>query len=238
MRTLFRLSLCLLPCISVGAAEFVPKYGPAGSPRASLLKAEREFVMKEAAPDFWALIPYYEGMRGGHTASAASVAMVLNGLRQNTRYSSADELVTEESLLEKVKAGDWAERVRGEKPEGVDLAQLAAILSASLPAYGLDRHEAVVVPGSADARKTLVENESSDGDFLIAHYTQSAFTGDPEGAVGTFSPVGAFDAKTDRVLILETDRKYYEPYWVSLETFVAGLEGRGLIWIRAQKAGR
>lgn len=236
MKTLLRLAACLLSCGSAHAAEFIPKYGPAGAPRATLLKAEREHVKRSAAPDFWALFPYYEGMRGGHTASAASVAMVLNALRQGARYSSSDELVTEDALLEKVKEGGWAARVRGEKPEGVDLEGLAAIVSASLPLYGLAGREVVVVPGSGDVRKALAENERSDGDFLIAHYTQSAFTDDPEGAVGTFSPVGGFNAKKGRVLILETDRKYYEPYWVSLETFLDGLRGRGLIWIRPQRA--
>lgn len=83
---------------------------------------------------------------------------------------------------------------------------------------------------SDDSQKTLdriklilTENEKSNHDFIIAHYIQSEFTGDPEGAVGTWSPVGAYDAINDRVLILETDRKYYEFYWVSLKTFVQGL---------------
>ncbi|MEQ1920433.1 MAG: phytochelatin synthase family protein, partial [Elusimicrobiota bacterium] len=96
----------------------------------------------------------------------------------------------------------------------------------------------------AAVRKLLVDGELSDRDFLIALYMQSVFTGDPEGAVGVYAPVGAFDPARDAVLILETDRKYYEPYWVSLNTFVKALsslrdaEGKpagGLVLIQSKK---
>ncbi len=215
-----------------GAADPAPKYGPSGRPAASLLKRERTFIKESPAPDFWALIPYYEGMRGGHSASAAAMAAVLNALRQETDYTSADELITEESLLKKIPAKDFADRLKGEKPAGIGLAQFGAVFQSALRAYGLKNTSVKVVTASdshpetaAAIRKILVENEAGDKNQIVARYIQSAFTGDPEGAVGTYSAVGAFDAARDRVLILETDRKYYEPYWVSLETFVKGLAG-------------
>jgi hypothetical protein len=224
------------------AAEFLPKYAPERKPHATLLKHERSYIRSGAAVDFWALIPYYEGMRGGHSASAASAAAALNALRQTVRYSSSDELITEKSLLTKTAASGWARKISGEKPEGVDLTQLAALLRTSFSAYGMSASaKTIAAPDETSAtiariRKLLVENEASDKSQVIAHYMQSAFTGDPEGAVLTYSPVGAFDAANDRVLILETDRKYYEPYWVSLRDFVKGLSALkgGLLWIEAK----
>jgi len=230
---------------STAAAEFSPKYAPESAPLATPLKRRPAFVRSASAPDFWALIPYYEGMRGPHSASAASAAMVLNALRQDTRYSSADELITEDSLLKATAAHGWAKRLDGEKPAGVDLEAFGALFEASLSTFGVKAEvRAIPVDGDvATVRRLLADNEKSERNFLIALYKQSEFTGDPEGAVGVFAPVGAFDAARDAVLILETDRKWYEPYWVSLGTFVKALsalrdaEGNpagGLILIEAK----
>lgn len=211
------------------AAGFSPKYAPEDQPAAVPLKRAPAHIRTAPAPDFWALIPYYEGMRGPHSASAASAAMALNALRQDLRYSSSDELITEEALLKATAAHGWARRLAGAKPEGVDLETFAALFEASLSTYGVSAEVRAIPVAASDAaavaavRKALVENERSDKDFLIALYKQSVFTGDPEGAVGVYAPVGAFDAVRDAVLILETDRRWYEPYWVSLDVFVAAL---------------
>lgn len=231
---------------NAAAAEFLPKYAPEDRPLATPLKRAPAHVRSAPAPDFWALIPYYEGMRGPHSASAASAAMVLNALRQDTRYSSADELIGEEALLKATAARGWAGRLSGEKPAGVDLKTFAALFEAGLSTYAVSA-EVRTIPVDGDAaavRKLLTDNEASDRNFLVALYKQSVFTGDPEGAVGVYAPVGAFDAARDAVLILETDRRWYEPYWVPLGVFVEALsslrdaEGKpagGLTWIQAKK---
>ncbi|MDP3543599.1 MAG: phytochelatin synthase family protein [Elusimicrobiota bacterium] len=235
---------------NAAAGEFSPKYAPEEKPLAVALKRAPAHIRSAPAPDFWALMPYYEGMRGPHSASAASAAMVLNALRQGFRYSSADELITEEALLRATAERGWADRLAGEKPAGVDLAAFGALFESSLSTYGVSASVRTIPVAGSDAaavasvRRILADNERFDGDFLIALYKQSVFTGDPEGAVGVYAPVGAFDAARDAVLIFETDRKWYEPYWVSLDTFVQALaslrdaEGRpagGLTEIRAKE---
>jgi len=58
--------------------------------------------------------------------------------------------------------------------------------------------------------------------------------------VGHLSPVAGYDSKEKRVLIFDSDRQYYEPYWVSEEVFLKGMNTpdkgsdafRGLLWIR------
>jgi hypothetical protein len=85
----------------------------------------------------------------------------------------------------------------------------------------------------------LKNNENSSKDLILANFLQSELTGDPEGKVGHVAPVGAYDARTASVLILDPDREYYEPYWVPLATFLKGLEtqdpdsgkNRGILWI-------
>lgn len=213
-------------------AKAAPKYGPEGQVRATLLRQDRAYVSATSAPDFWALMPYYQGMRGDHSASAASLVMVLNALRKDQELTAADELVTEVALLKKVKTENWSKQISGKKPPGVMLAQLGKIAESALVAYGLTSFhaEALVISDSTDesyakVRKILVENEADPSSIVVANYLQSAFTGDPEGAVGTYSPVAAYDVEKDRVLILETDRKYYEPYWVSLRDFLTGIAG-------------
>lgn len=234
-----------MPALAQG---FVPKYGPEGSPKATLLKKDRAFLQTKPASDFWALIPYYESMKGIHTASAVSAAMVLNALKQNTKYSAADQLITESSLLKKIAPEKWSLKLEGDKPVGVHLVELGALLQESIRVFEAPKtfvkaiHVIDTTPQTlAKVRKLLVENEMSDTNFLIANYLQSSFTNDPEGAVGTYSVVGAFDESNDRVLILETDRKYYEPYWVSTQTFLEGLSAvknskgvptGGLIWVK------
>jgi Phytochelatin synthase len=215
------------------AIDFIPKYGPLEKPRAILLRQSYEYLKKSSASDFWALIPYYSGMRTGHSASAASVAMILNALRKDKKFSSSDELISESDLLKKVTTENWAKQLKGKKPKGVNILQLQKIITAALSIYDIKNKKVELGSKSEDIRKKLLENEESDQNFILCRYLQSAFTDDPEGAVGTYSVVAAFDSAKDLVLILETDRAYYEPYWVSLETFMNGIsqaEG-GLIWI-------
>lgn len=73
----------------------------------------------------------------------------------------------------------------------------------------------------AQVAQDLEKNEGNPKNFIIANFNQKAFTDDAD--VGHISVVGAYDAKTKRVLIFDVDREYYEPYWVGLETFVQGM---------------
>jgi hypothetical protein len=73
--------------------------------------------------------------------------------------------------------------------------------------------------------EALVQNEKSADDYIVALFIQGRYTGDPEGNHGGhFAPVGAYDGK--RVLILDPDREWYEPYWVSEEVFFEGMNAR------------
>jgi hypothetical protein len=226
-----------LPLSSALAAK--PKYGP----EAQLLRESHQYVKTQAAPDFWALMPYYAAQQTGSACSVASVSMVVNGARTGQALTSDDELATQNNVLKKTADEEWTQAV-GDKGGGRTLAQLGALTEKAFKAYGFKDAKVEVIHADgtpatqAKIQKALSENEKSSKDFIIANFVQGAYTGDAD--VGHIAPVGAYDAKAKRVLILDPDRDWYEPYWVSEQTFIKGLatqdkgaeKPRGIVWVR------
>ena len=233
-------------------AALKPKYGPAHTPKAIPLAESYDYFQnpKNRAPDFWNLIGHTVPQFHGAACSVASVTMVLNAAltekaKRNPR-SADDRLVLQTELLEKVDAENWKKRILGPSlTRGADLDTLGNIVRAAFKKYGFETVEVKVIhadPQDPQARKhireALLANEASAQDFVIANFDQVAFTDD--AAVGHVSPVAAFDSKKDRVLIVDTDREYYEPYWVSEETFWKGVstrdssvgKSRGIVWVK------
>jgi hypothetical protein len=220
-----------------------PKYGPLATP----LSRSHDYLREAPAPDFWALMPYYDAQREDSYCSVASLAMVMNAARAGLELGADDPLVTQEGLLERTASDAWRGCV-GPGGRGVTLDQLALFALAALRAYGF-ADGTVEVAHVDDARaaagavhRALVENERSSADFIVANFLQGAYTGD--APAGHIAPVAAYDAARRRVLILDPDRRWYEPYWVSEETFVAGMathdpvsgRARGYLVVKPGKA--
>lgn len=237
-------ALALAAIVSLPAtAAPKPKYGP----DATLLRDSHEYVRLSPAPDFWALMPYYAAQQTGSACSIASVAMILNGARAHRTLSADDELVTQNGALKKTADEEWTKAV-GDKGGGRPLDLLGPGVEKAFRAYGFSDAAAEVIHVndlSPATRKrvhdALVANEKSDSDFILANFIQGSYTGDAD--VGHIAPVAAYDAKTKRVLILDPDREWYEPYWVSEETFLKGLNTmdkgvgkyRGIVWVKRDK---
>jgi hypothetical protein len=220
----FFVSVMLLG-VSVFAFAAGPKYGPT----AKRLYDSHRHIQSQKAPDFWALMPYYVHQQNGSSCSIASVTMVVNAARASQTLKSDDELFTQKSLLSKLNDSIWSSGV-GDKGHGVSLDELGRLTLLAIRAAGFDQASVEVVHIDPEDKKLkdrlhklLIANEKSDRDFLIANFLQSEFTGDPEGAVGHISPIGSYDVQQKKVLILDPDRQYYEPYWVSEETFFKGM---------------
>ena len=245
---LTRFVMCALSVIAMSsAAAFAadapkPKYGP----EATLLSASHDYIQKHAAPDYWALSPYYLPQQTDSACSLASVTMVVNAARMGKKLTADDELATQNGVLKKAAQADWDKAV-GDKGKGVSLDELPKLLEASLIAYGVDvvSVEAIHTPDSSKAtagklHKALLANETSAHDFIIANFIQGVFTGDAD--VGHIAPVGAYDATNRRVLIMDPDRQWYEPYWVSEATFLKGMatsdktsgKSRGYVVVRVK----
>jgi len=75
----------------------------------------------------------------------------------------------------------------------------------------------------AELRKILRNNEKCAADFLLAHFVQDDLTGAGGGPYAHISPIGAYDEARQRVLILDVDRVWYSPYWVSDEDLLMAI---------------
>jgi hypothetical protein len=220
-----------------------PKFGP----QATRLHDSHEFIQKSVAPDYWALAPYYVPQQDSSACILSSFTMTLNAMRAANKLGADDKLVLQPALFKFMTAKDGpAKRMYVDHgktitlDEMVDLFKNAAMEFLHHPVQVEAIHAFVQDKATtAKIEKILIENEKGAKTFVVANFLQSEFTGDPEGAIGHAAPVAAYDAKLKRVLIFDPDREYYEPYWVSLDTFVKGLAtldkdagmNRGILWI-------
>lgn len=227
--------LLLICMISFGSSQAFsadapkPKYGPVGHPKAVPLSIDNVYfkTSRHPAPDFWHLIPYYVPQTGGRMCSVASFAMVLNAARAGRVLTADDKLILQDDLVRQVKVEDWPAKVT-DAATTITLAQLVNVMKEALKVYKIEYSgvEAFVVEDISKAtvekfHKILVENEKSAKDFVLVNFIQRAATDDAE--VGHVAPVGAYDAVRRKLLLLDPDREYYEPYWVSIEDVVAGM---------------
>lgn len=226
-------------CAADGVAAAPPKYGPAGAPYATPLWQSHEYFQSanHPAPDFWKLMTHYTGQDNGLSCSVAAVAIVMNAIaRTQGDLKASDANFRQAKLLEEVRAGHWKERVTGSGWNGrvgLTLAELEEVAAAALKTYGIEGWAAQVrsfpkaTPEALTELRALLEaNEKSADDFVIIHFLQDRLTDDPGGPYAHISPVGAYDAASGRVLILDVDREYYGPYWVAAERLLDALSSR------------
>ncbi len=64
---------------------------------------------------------------------------------------------------------------------------------------------------------------AADGPVLIVNYSRSAVG---QTGTGHFSPIGGFDAATDRALVLDTARFKYPPHWMPVELLFRAMQER------------
>lgn len=205
-----------------------PKYGPDTTP----LSRWHEFLRRQEAPDYWRLSPYYAGQVTDEACSLAALVMVLNAARADRDLPAAEELVQQAALVGRL--GDRAlERAVADGGEGLDLERFVEVARRAIALYDLDQWSVAAQRVGQDAadniaalRAVLVRNEQSADDLIVANFRQDVLTGDPQGAVGHWAPLAAYDLRTDRVLLLDPDRRWYEPYWVPLERLAAAIATR------------
>ncbi len=177
-----------------------------------------QYFQNNKSPLYWRLSPYYLSQLTDSSCSLASATMIVNAVLSQENFGHKS-LATQDELLNRVNDSDWRQAVK-QDGDGVSLAQLKIYLAKALEAYGVKNFEVILVPlkGSSkqdqlNLHKVLLESEKSGKTFIIANFNQKFFTKDL--SVGHFSPIGAYDSKTQRALIMDTDRALYEPYWVS-----------------------
>lgn len=214
------------------------KYAPAGGATAVPLSLDNAYFRgANPAYDYWALASFYVPQRNGASCSSASAAMALNALLNARRArGDAEENISEASLVEKASSFDWkglASEEGSDDLHGLTLDQLAAGLKEALAAYGAGdvqvSSRAVTDPSAAalDAfRRALSGGERSPDDIMLVHFVQDAVTGAAGGPYAHISPIGAYDEKTRRALVMDVDRRWYEPYWASDERLLKAMSVR------------
>ena len=170
-------------------------------------------------------MPFYVPQATDAACSVASITITLNALR-GLPTLAADPIITQEKLLEKVADEKWvAATARG--GFGVTWAELEQHLLQSLRVYQVPAGLEVWRPSDSSAatlerlREILTDNEQSSDDIIIGVFDQGVLTGDTN--VGHVSPIGAYDQHTRRVLVMDTDREWYVPYWISDERFLEAM---------------
>jgi hypothetical protein len=142
-----------------------------------------------------------------------------------------------------VNDDSWSKAL-GNGGHGVALDELKILAEKSLKAYGITNftveavHADLSDASKALLHKTLIANEKSAKDFIIINFIQGIYTGD--APAGHIAPIAAYDTKHAKVLVMDPDRQWYEPYWVSEETLLKGMatkddessKTRGYIWIK------
>lgn len=210
------LLLLLLPTLVFAG----PKYGKNTTP----LAEDSSYFRGAIKTDFWKLIPYYVPQHNPKACGVASSIIVLNALFAPERNKSDSKNVDVEELL---KLNSFFKKAVGTKGKGMMLDQLGDALTQVFEKETVATYTVTVErfngkDSKAELKrleKLLAANEKNPKNFILANFLQGVLTGDREGMVGHISPIGAYDAKKKRVLILDTDRKFYQPYWVKADKF-------------------
>ena len=194
-------------------ADGNPKLGANAIP----IQGSHEYLQSSAAPDYWALSPYYLPQGTASSCSVAAIAMLVNALR-GLPASEEVPLVTEQALLEAAVIPRWRLQT-AENGSGVTWDELQRYVRASLQAFDVAAQVDVLKPEDASAaslaqvRSWLMQNEETDEDIVLVYFNQGVLTGSWDGP--HISPIAAYDARRRRALVMDVDRQWYVPYWVA-----------------------
>lgn len=188
----------------------------------------------EAHKAFFPLIAHFETQKTTAHCGPASMVMVLNALEvpAPAAYDSY-RLFTQDNVLD-VPSGPIVNDSAVER-RGMALIEVARVLRA----YGLSVDVHYAGQSSVDAfRDQAAEHLRRPGSHVIVNYSRTALGQDGPGHI---SPLGAYDADSDRFLILDVSRYKAPAVWVlAARLFEAMAEpigpdagSRGFLLIRA-----
>ena len=224
MRKFLVLAFVISATVGALADEPVkPKLGPEATP----ITANRDYFRTAPGDDYWMLAAFYVPQKTSSDCSAASATIAVNALRGLP--SRSDQLViTEDHLLKDVADRKWSSEVVEDGP-GVTFDEYRTYLGEAFKAEGVDvapvrsTHLKVADDEAlAELRTALAEVEGSGAkELMLIYFNQGVVTGDWDGP--HISPIGAYDQRNDKVLIMDVDREDYVPYWTSTKTLLAAL---------------
>ena len=166
------------------------------------------------------------------SCSVATVVSCINAIRSLANGDAGP--ISQTDILERVTTGHWKERMsdsgyRGRR--GLPLPLLGQVVRDSITAYRLTVRAVDIVqtpktspPGSVlrkTLKKRLLDFDRHGSGLILAHFDQGSLV--PTLNIPHISPVGAYDAATGRVTVLDVDPEQENPYEVAFNRFYQGL---------------
>lgn len=178
-------------------------------------EGQRLFAEAEARADFWPLSEQYVTQRSGNFCGVASAVMVLNALQVPAPIDGelGAPFFTQENF--------WNERatkvLSPKLMPGMTIDQLADLVQCH-PANAKTVHAEDSTLD--DFRALVAKNLATPDDFIIVNYDRA---GVGQESMGHISPLGAFDAKADKILLLDVARYKYPPVWADTAALFAAM---------------
>lgn len=201
----------------------LPKYPP----WLTLLRDDPSHIRANPAPSYWALAPYHIGQFTETCCSLATAVMLVNAARGSAHLKHGDKLVTQQELLAQVNDPGWTFGCTDPQGHGASLREMAPIMARAYALSGVAgaRVEMVQVTDRAAAaagfRQALAAMEAAPTTQIALNFDGAPVYGQAD--YGHFSPAAAYDAARDRLLVLDVDRSWYEPYWVPVEVMLTAM---------------
>jgi glutathione gamma-glutamylcysteinyltransferase len=155
-----------------------------------------------------------------------SLAMVLNALKHDPKrtWKGVWRWITEETLQCEFPdvCGHSIDKVKISGMNFVEFKSLARCHNVTISSFGV-RQDSDKKTTVDEFRAQVIESTSCSRaeSFMICNFSRKHLgqTGD-----GHFSPIGGYNRDLDLVLIMDTARFKYPPFWVSLQTLYESME--------------
>ncbi|QNT68616.1 phytochelatin synthase family protein [Defluviicoccus vanus] len=200
--------------LSLAAAAAGARTLPLPDTLISLASEQGEHLLleSEARESYWPLSIYLETQQNGAYCGVASIVIVLNALgieAPATPEHAPYRMFTQTNVLNSQTEAVVPQTVL--LRQGMTLDQIGGILEV----YGVAVSVHHAADSSVDAFRLLARQAlATPGHYVIVNYLRSAI-GQERG--GHISPLAAYDADSDRFLILDVSRYKYPPVWVATE---------------------
>jgi len=206
--TTLMVAAALVAGIAGARAETLPM--PAGVIAFDSPEGEALLIGAEARNDYFPLSIYFTTQVNPAYCGPATIAMVLNALdvpRPPSDMTLGLGLFDQENIF--TPAAEAVKPAAAVMRAGMTLDEFGGLLAAH--DLRVDIHHAA--DSSLDEfRRTAISTLADTDHFILVNYLRKAI-GQKEG--GHISPLGAYDADTDRFLILDVSRYKYPPAWVT-----------------------
>jgi hypothetical protein len=187
---------------------------------------EHSYIRTHSAPVYWNISPYYLPQPTDASCSLASATMLINALRIPQMQYANQKLATTNSVVRSTNDA-WKNAVK-QGGSGVTLDQFGSFLTQAMKAYHIQptNIEVIHATGVKDIatkfHQALLDGEKTGRTYLIVNFDLKLISRTESS--GHFAPVGAYDVNTKRVLIMDPEREFFEPYWVPEHRLLNSME--------------